>query len=240
MRQLYAQERERIRRHAPRQRRPQSREKRLVPSPGIDLPHDAPDRRPALRALQPALHRVDREDQQPHGHASRASRYHHSAQTQLVAFAQLPLHDLVRGKIRRAAWAIAGQRGHRAAKDAAEPAFLIELPHDVDTTFVLLLAGGLALDLQEDFDTLEGRSDERHGDSGEEAGSGDLRDGQLVVFHGREAAHEAFSDIVAPEGDGDWELLVSQNDHLRETALTHRRNSNERCRDTRVQTLPPD
>ena len=61
------------------------------------------------------------------------------------------------------------------------------------------------MDLQEDFDTLKGRGDERHGDSAEEPRGADLRDGELSrggCVRGK-GADELFPDIVAPEADGE-------------------------------------
>ena len=60
----------------------------------------------------------------------------------------------------------------------------------------------LALDLEEDFDAFEGGGDEGHGDGGEEAGEGDLRDAVLVVGYGREGVYEAFPHVVALGGKG--------------------------------------
>lgn len=59
--------------------------------------------------------------------------------------------------------------------------------------------GFLALDLEEDFDALEGGGDEGHGDGGEEAGGGDLGDGEGGVGGGLggEATDEGFADVIA-------------------------------------------
>ena len=55
----------------------------------------------------------------------------------------------------------------------------------------------MALDLEEDFDALEGGGDEGHGDGAEEAGEGDLRDAVGGWGGGREGVDEAFAHVVA-------------------------------------------
>lgn len=63
----------------------------------------------------------------------------------------------------------------------------------------------MALQLQLDLDALEGRGDGGHGDGGEETGGGDLGDGEARGGDLGEGADEVLADVVAPEGDGDWE-----------------------------------
>ena len=119
-----------------------------------------------------------------------------------------PLHVLVRGEIRRGAWPVAGQRHGAAAEDTFDAALGVELAHDVEAAGVAgLFAGGegfLALDLEEDFDALEGSGDEGHGDGGEEAGGGELGDGEGGGVGGGgggggggEGGDEVFADAVA-------------------------------------------
>lgn len=65
------------------------------------------------------------------------------------------------------------------------------------------------MDLEEDFDALEGGGDEGHGDGGEEAGGGDLGDGEGCGGGslGGEGADEGFADVVAlggGEGGLEW------------------------------------
>jgi len=61
----------------------------------------------------------------------------------------------------------------------------------------------LALDLEEDFDALEGGGYEGLRDGGEETGGGELADGEAGGGDGGEGADEAFAEVVAPEGYGD-------------------------------------
>lgn len=108
---------------------------------------------------------------------------------------------LVRGEVGGGARPVAGEGHGAAAEDAADAAVGVELAHDVEAAGVAgLFAGGelfLALDLEEDFDALEGGGDESHGDGGEESGRGDLADAVLVVGYGREGLYEALAHVVA-------------------------------------------
>ena len=116
---------------------------------------------------------------------------------------QSPLHILVCGEIGGGAGPVAGERHGRAAEDAFDAAFLVELADDVDAAgvagFLPRREGFLALDLEEHFDALEGGGDEGHGDGGEEAGGGDLGDAEWGVGGGvrGEAADERFADVIA-------------------------------------------
>jgi hypothetical protein len=220
MRQFDPQKRRRIRRHRPRHRRRKPWEKRPQPPISIQAPHRPPDRRPPLRALQPALDRIHRKHRDPHRHARARPRHRNRTQTQLPLRLPLrvlrrhpPLRVFISREIRRGAGPVARERHGRAAENAADAAVLVELADDVDATGVAgFLAGGerlLALDLEEDFDALEGGGDEGHGDGGEEAGGGDLGDGEGGGGGGLggEGADEGFADVVAlggGEGGLEW------------------------------------
>src|SRR5258708_28256410 len=78
---------------------------------------------------------------------------------------------------------VSGQGCSRSAENAPQAALLVQTSHDVEDAAVLLLAGPtptLALDLQNDLGTLDGRGDERGRDGGEEARSGDFGRGELL------------------------------------------------------------
>ena len=64
------------------------------------------------------------------------------------------------------------------------------------------------MDLEKDFDALEGCGDDGLGDCGEEAGSADLGDGELAVFDGGDGLDELFADAVALRWVVSCELLV--------------------------------
>lgn len=219
LRQFDAQESRRIRWHGSGQRWAQTREERLEPATRMDLPDGARNRRIALRALQPALDRINWEDGDPHSHTSRTTGGHDGRQTQLAGCAirvlggQAALDDLVGGEVGGAARSVAGKGHGGAAEDGADAALFVELANDVEAAAVLWLLAGrellLTLDLEEHLDTLEGRGNERHGDGGEEAGGGGLRDGELVVVHGADRGDELLADVVTPEGDGDCARSMS-------------------------------
>lgn len=220
-------------------------------------PDGPPDGRAALCALQPALNGIDRENGDPHGNTRGTARHHDGRQRELPGFTrhgilwcELPLHDFVRSEVTRGAWPVTGKRHGRPTEHGAHAAFLVQLTHDVDAARVFgLLAGGellLALDLKQDFDALEGSGDERHGDSAEEAGGRDLGDGEGVVFDGGEGGYELLADIIAPEGDGDWNRTVhvsrrkvyfSRGDRWKQerNKLTHGRHTHQRSRHAGVQ-----
>lgn len=213
VRQLHPQKCRRIRRHRPRQRRPNPRKKRLHPPTPINTPDHPPDRRPPLRALQPRLHGIDREHRDPHRHARGPSRRHHRREAQIargfpvrVFGRHFPLYVLVGREVCGASGAVTRERHYAPAEDAADAAFAVELPDDVESAGILgLFVGGeglLALDLEEHFYALEGGGYERHGDGGEEACGGHLGDGEGLVGGGcgREAPDEGFADVVALGG----------------------------------------
>lgn len=208
MRQLDPQKSRRIRWHRPRHRGPHPRKKSPQTPTRIQPPDRPANRRSPLRALQAALDGIDGEDGDPHGHARGAARRHHGRQTQLPAPVAVgvdgrhrALDVFVRREVRGRAGPVARERHGRAAEHAADAAFFVQLAHDVEATGVAgLFAGGellLALDLEEHFDAFEGGGDEGHGDGGEEAGAGDLRDAVLVVGDRGEGLDEAFAHVVA-------------------------------------------
>jgi hypothetical protein len=212
MGQLDAQESRSVGRHSSSQGRAKARKESLDTSSPIDFSNDTSYGGFPLCALQPRLDSVDGEDGDPHGHSSGSTSTRHSAETELTAFrSHLPLDILVGGKVGGAAGAVSRQSGHRAPKDAADSAFFVQLPDNIDAPGVAgFLAGEerlLSLDLEEHFDSFEGCGDQRHGDGGEEAGSRDLRDREGCVFLGLggEAFDQGFAGVEAPEGDGDWE-----------------------------------
>lgn len=189
MRQLHTQERRRVRRNSPRQRRAHAREKRPQTAPGIQAADGPADRGPPLGALKPALHRVDGEDGNPHGHASGAARDDDGFQAELparhavvVQGGEFPLDILVGGEVGGGAGPVSSEGHGGTAEDGADAAFFVELANNVGAAgvagFLAGAEGSLALDLEEDFDALEGGGDEGHGDGGEEAGGGDLGDGE--------------------------------------------------------------
>lgn len=221
MRQLHAQKGRRVRRHRSRQRRAETREKRAQPALAVDLTDDPANRHiAALGRLQPRFDRVDREHGDPHGHAGSSTSTRNGRQAELarglacnrVHRREAALDILVGGKVRGGARAIAGQGGGGPAEDGAHATLAVELADDVDAARI---AGFLArlellvLDLQDDFDTLEGGGDGGHGDGGEETGGGDLGDGEGAVGggYGGDGADEVLAYVVAPEGDGDWNFL---------------------------------
>jgi len=213
LRQLHPQKRRRISRNRPGHRWREARKKRPIPSLRPQRSKRAPNRAP-LRTLQPTLQRVNRKHRNPHRHTRRTTCRHDSRQTQIPA--RLPiriqrrqpsLDKFVRREIRRGSGPIPRQRHCAPAKHAAQPAGLIQLPHHVHLARVFwLLAwreGFLALDLEEDFDALEGGGYEGLRDGGEETGGGELADGEAGGGDGGEGADEAFAEVVAPEGYGD-------------------------------------
>ena len=133
MRELDAQKRRRIRRHSPRHRGRKPGEKRLQPAVPIQPLDRAADGRFPLRALQPALDRVDGEHGDPHGHAGAGARDRDGPETEFrgssvwvraVVFwrGHFALHVLVGGEIGGAAGPVASERHGRAAEDAADSA----------------------------------------------------------------------------------------------------------------------
>lgn len=215
MRQLDAQERRRIRRHRPRQRRPKAREEGLEATTPIHLPHHAPNADVPLGRLQPTLDRVHREHGDPHGHARRRARRRDRQQAQLPAGLprrgvygrQPPLHVLVRGKVGRAAGPVARERGGRPAEDGPHAALAVQLAYDIQAAAVARLLARrelLVLHLKDDLDAFKGCRYGRHGDGGEEAGGGDLADGERAGGRGGgECGDEGLAEVIAPEGDGD-------------------------------------
>lgn len=214
LRQLDAQERSRVRGHSSGQRRAQAGEEGPeAAAADVNLLDGAADSGVALSRLQPALDGVDREDRDPHGHASRTTGRHDGSEAQLAGLAvgrlgrEAALDDLVGGEVGGGAGPVAGEGHGGAAEDGAHAALLVELAHDVEAAAVLgLLARRellLALDLEQDLDALEGRGDERHGDGGEEAGGRGLGDGELVVVDGRHGRDELLADVVTPERHGE-------------------------------------
>lgn len=200
--QLHAQEGSRVGGHGPRQRGPEAREEGLESPLAVQLADDPADGHVPLCRLQARLDRVDGEDGYPHGHARGGARARHGRQAQLargpprgrVLGAEAALDELVGGEVGGGPGTVAGEGGGAAAEDAAEPALAVELADDVEPARVLgLLAGRellLVLDLKDDLDALEGGGDGRHGDGGEEAGGGDLADGETVGADGCEAGDD--------------------------------------------------
>lgn len=179
--QLYAKKSRRVRWDRPCQRRPYPREKCPEPSSSVQATHRASDGRFPFGALQSALDRINWEHGDPHGHPGRPSSHHHGRQAQIstglpvrVERSQSSLDILVRGEVDGTSGPVSGERHGRPAEHAADPAFLVELPHDVEGIGVAGIFAGrerlLALDLQKHFHTLKGGGDEGHGDGGEEAG----------------------------------------------------------------------
>lgn len=189
MRQLHSQKGCRVGRHGSGQRRAKAREERAEPALAVHLANDtAHSHIAALGRLQPRLDRVDGKHGDPHGHASRRPGARHCRQAKLargfsggrVHGGEFPLDVLVRGEVGGRAGPVAGQGGSGAAEDGANAAFAVELADDIDTARVAGLLAWLellVLDLEDDFDALEGGGDGGHGDSGEETGGGDLGDG---------------------------------------------------------------
>lgn len=220
MRQLNAQECSSVRRHRASERRSKAREEGLVAALAVQLADDASNGDVALGSLQTRLDGINREDWNPHGHAGTGSRAGNGRQAQLagglaglgVRRAQLALDDLVGGEVGGAAGPVAGEGGGAAAEDGAYAALAVELAHDVEAAAVFgLLAGRellLALDLEDDLDALKGGGDGRHGDGGEEAGSGELAGREAVGANGRGGADDLLAEIVTPEGDGDCKFVV--------------------------------
>ena len=204
-----------IRRHCSCQSGSESWEEGSETTLAVQLADDSADADVALGRLQPRLDGIDGEDGNPHGHTSGGAGTGDGREAEVsgglagdgVLGAQLPLDVLVGGKVGSRAGSVAGQSGHAAPEDAAHAALAVQLTHHVDAAAVLgLLAGRellLALDLQDDLYALEGGRDGGHGYGGEEAGGGDLGDGQAVGGHGGKVANELLAEIVAPEGDGD-------------------------------------
>jgi len=207
--QLHPQESRRIGRHRPRHCGREPRKERLDPPPRPQLPARPRYRRIPRRTLQPALNRIHRKHGNPHGHPRRRPRRHDGRKAQLprrlprdtIHRRHPPLYRLVRREIRRRPGPVARQRHGATAKDAAHAALPVELADDVEAAGVFGLFAGfellLALDLQQHFYALEGGGDEGLGNGGEEAGGGDLGDGEGVVFDGAEAGHEPFAEVVA-------------------------------------------
>lgn len=220
LRQFHTQERRRISRHRPSHRRSNTREESLEATTTIQLPRHTTNAHIPRTRLQLALDRVDGKHGDPHRDTRRTARGHDGRQTEVtsglavgVFGAQVALRGLVRREVENGARTVAGQRHGGSAEDRPQAAFLVQLAHDVDAAGVLWLLARrelfLALDLQEDFDALEGRRDQRHGDRGEEACCADLGGAELVVLDCGEGSDERFAHVVAPETDGDWGLLVA-------------------------------
>lgn len=85
----------------------------------------------------------------------------------------------------------------------------------VDGTVELLAAGlALALELQNDLDSLKGSSDGCSGDGGEETCGRDLGDGEaLLGVHLGHRRHNLLTDIVTPERDGEHGGDSDQGSH---------------------------
>ena len=220
--QLDTQESRRIRRNSPSKRGTETREESLETTLGVHLANDAAKSDVTLGSLKAGLDGIDREDRNPHGYTSSGTSAGNSEERKLalglsgdgILRSQTTLDVLVSSEVSSRTGAITGEGSSGAAEDGAETALAVELADDVEGTGVLgLFAGGeglLALDLEDDFDALEGGGDEGHGDGGEEAGGGDLADGEGGVGGGcgGEVADEGLAEVVTPEGDSDFEFGV--------------------------------
>lgn len=214
--QLNTEERRGVGGHGSRQGGTEAREEGLEATLAVQLADGAAEGDVALGSLEARLDSVDGEDGDPHGDTGGGSGAGDGRQAELagglagdgVLGAEGALDVLVGGKVGGRAGTVAGKGGGAAAEDAAHTALTIELADDIETTAVLgLLAGGellLALDLQDDLDALEGGGDGGHGDGGEETGGGGLSDGQTVGGDGGDVADELLAEVVAPEGNSDF------------------------------------
>lgn len=235
--QLHAQEGGSIGRHSTSQGRAEAREERLEAAPAVQLADDAAERDVALGRLQARLDGVDGEDGDPHGDAGGGTGAGDGRQAQLarglagdgVLGAQRALDVLVGGEVGGGPGPVAGQGGRAAAENAAHAALAVELADDVEAAVVLgLLAGRellLALDLEDDLDALKGRGDGRHGYGGQEAGRGDLPDGQALGPDGGRGRDDLLAEVVSPEGDGN--CLRKKGERVSSSVPVLRARSNE-------------
>lgn len=201
----------RVRRHRSCQSRSESREKRLEPSVAVYRANRSANCRSSIRTLHPRLHRIDWEHGNPHGNAGRTACGQNRCQRQVasdvpvgVLGRQAALDVLICGKVRRRARAVSSQCHGTATEHTANSTFLIQLPHDVQTTRVLGLLTGrgriLALNLQQHFHSLEWGRDQRHWDCRKGAGGGDLGDGVLgdiiLDWDRRQSADKGLAQVV--------------------------------------------
>lgn len=256
MRQLDTEEGGGVGGHGSRERGAESGEEGLEAAVRVDAAHDAANGDVALGGLQPALDCVDGEDGNPHGDTGGGTGGGDGGQGDLsralagdgVLGGETALDVLVGGEVGGGARAVTGEGSGGAAEDGAQATLGIELADDVVRALVARRLAGLellGLDLEDDLDALKGSGDGRHGNGGEEAGSGGLadREGLRGGVFGVDAADNVLAEVVGPEGDGDWRGW-SEEDCLRRPArqvgdgrtLTHGGHANEGRRDTGVQT----
>lgn len=197
--------------HSTSQSRSKSREEGLVSTAGVYGSDGTADSRLTGGTLQAGLDGVDRENRNPHCDTGSTTSSNDSREGKFtgdvsigVLGSESTLDILVRGEVGGRTRSVTGQ-GHGATPEhTAHTTLLVQLAHHIHATGVLgLLARGeglLALDLQEDLDTLKGRGDKGHGDGGEETGGGDLSNRVLrgVVHHGnsRQIVHQGLSQVI--------------------------------------------
>lgn len=214
MGQLYTSKRRRIRRDCTSHSGPDTREESLQATTRMDALDGAADRWPTLRTLQPGFDGVDGENGDPHGDTRSTTGDHDGRHAQRAGLScrgvfgrEFPLDNLVGCKVKGRTGPVTRECHGRATEHGANAALLVQLPYDVDAARVLWLLARcallLALNLQEHLDTLERGGDDGLRDGAEESGGRDLSDAELVVLDFRQARHELFADIVAPERHGD-------------------------------------
>lgn len=186
-----------------------------VTAPAVDITDDAANSDVALGGLEARLDGVDGEDGNPHGNTSTSAGAGDGSEAQLtgglasdgVLGAESALDILVGGEVGSGSRTITSESGDAAAEDGANTAFAVELANDVHTATILgLFAGGkllLALNLENNLDSLKGGGDSRHGNGGEEASGGELGQGEAIWADSGDVVDELFADIITPEGDGD-------------------------------------
>jgi len=201
--------------HGTAQSRSEAGEESLEAAAGIHRADGAADGGLARCTLQTGLDGVDGEDGNPHGNTGTTTSSQNGRQGQFagdvtlcILGGQRTLDILVGGEVGSRSRAVAGQRHGAAAEDAAKTALLVQLAHDVHAARVLgFFTRGqcfLALDLQEDLDTLEGCGNQSHGDGREETSCRDLCNGILgrgvLHWNGGGLVHNGFAQVVGLVG----------------------------------------
>lgn len=197
------------------QSRTETREESPVTALAVEVTDDAAERDVALGGLEAGLDGVDGEDGDPHGDAGGGTGAGDGLEAQLsgwlagdgVLGAQGALDVLVGGEVGGRSGTVTGESGKAAAEDAADTTFAVELADNVEAAVVFGLLAGceglLALNLQDDLDTLKWGGNGGHGNGRQETGGGDLADAQAIRADGAGGGDNLLADIVTPEGDGD-------------------------------------
>jgi len=240
-------------RHSSSQSRSESWEESLQSTVTVHRPDGTSNGRSAFSTLHPRLDGINREHRNPHGDTGGTTSSQHSRHGQfardvppLILRSQAAFDVFVGGKVRGGSGTVTRQGHGTTTENTAQTTLLVQLFNDVQSAGVFRLLAGwrrvLALDLEENLDTLEGGGDQGHGDRGEETGGGDLVDGELgsVVFdaHLRKAADDCFTQVVTPEANSDCTgTTLARLASTTGNRLTHRSNTNKRRRNTSIQSL---